>query len=128
MKAILRKTVLVVDDDLMVRLLITSLLQEQGYAVRQASSGASGLLMLGSAADDIDLVLADLQMPGMSGLDFALHARRMWPDIPVAVMTARAPVDLPPDEVAGIPLVPKPFVPEVLFAVLDSLTAVNNPA
>ena len=128
MKAILRKTVLVVDDELLVRLFLTSLIQEHGYKVRQASSGAGGLFMLGDAPHEIDLVLVDLHMPGMSGVDFAREARRRWPEIPVAGMTAQTPPEESPAEAPGIPIIPKPFVREALFEVLDALAAGDHPA
>jgi CheY-like chemotaxis protein len=128
MKAILRKTVLVVDDELLVRLFLTSLIQEHGYKVRQAASGAGALFMLGNAPHEIDLVLVDLHMPGMSGVEFALHAKRRWPEIPVAVMTAQNPAEVSPAEAPGIPIVSKPFVREALFEVLDALATADHPA
>ena len=128
MRMVVPKTVLVVDDELMVRLFLSRLLQEQGYAVRAASSGAAGLFLLGNSPGEIDLILTDLNMPGMSGVDFALHVRRRWPEIPVAVMTGSPLVNVPSDEPFDFPVVEKPFVAELLLELLDTLAAAHHSA
>jgi DNA-binding response OmpR family regulator len=75
----------VVDDDPAIRELLTEFLEQQDFEVRTAPDGQSGL-----AAFDMerfDLLLVDLQMPGMTGLEMAAEVRRRNPTIPIALIT-----------------------------------------
>ena len=74
--------ILVVDDDPDVRWIIAQDLQEMGYAVSEADSGRAALTILESDAP-CDLLVADLVMPGLSGLDTLRLARRSRPDLKV---------------------------------------------
>jgi CheY-like chemotaxis protein len=81
-----RPTVLVVDDDLSLRVLTTIVLAREGYSPTAVSGVVRALERV--ADGGIDVVLTDLVMPGLDGLDLltALRASRMSP--PVVVMTA----------------------------------------
>jgi CheY-like chemotaxis protein/HPt (histidine-containing phosphotransfer) domain-containing protein len=68
--------VLVVDDDAMSRELLGALLEAEGYAVESAESGEAALALLGRGDTAPDLVLADVQMPGMTGAQLAGKLRR----------------------------------------------------
>ncbi|MGH9431389.1 MAG: sigma-54-dependent transcriptional regulator [Terriglobia bacterium] len=84
-------TILIIEDEAkMLRLLELSLAGE-GYAVRTAADGETGLKML--RQETIDLVLTDLKLPGMSGLDFLQAMKRLDGRIPVVVMTAFGSVE-----------------------------------
>ena len=73
------ETVLVVEDDTRVRRLALTQLQELGYRVLEAGSGAEAIAILEEGAP-VDLVLSDLVMPGgMSGIDVCRQVRRRWP-------------------------------------------------
>lgn len=71
--------VLVVEDDISVRLTISKLLIDQGYEVASASDGFDALLRLRDAAPD--LILSDLNMPQMSGFELLSVVRRRFPEI-----------------------------------------------
>jgi signal transduction histidine kinase/CheY-like chemotaxis protein len=81
--------VLVVDDDDILRRGLIQLLEKEGWKVREAENGASGLARL--AEDAADVIVLDLMMPGVDGFEFldALRARADWRHIPVVVMTAK---------------------------------------
>ena len=83
--------VLVVDDDTMLRNLLYEVLSAEGHAVDRASTGEEALDMLDVAP--YDLVITDVVMPGISGVDVLRGARRKYPDIDVVVMTGYATVD-----------------------------------
>ena len=83
--------VLVVDDEERVRKLLTRLLQEEGHRVRAASSGREALEALEGEA--YDLVLTDLTMPGMSGMDLLSEIREKWPEMSVILITAFGTVE-----------------------------------
>src|SRR5215471_5197317 len=92
MRATLSKTVLVVDDQATVRVLVARILREGGYSVRLAPSGAAALYMLASARDAFDIVLTDLMMRGMNALEFCHEVRRLTPDIPIGIMAWDEPL------------------------------------
>ena len=63
------KRVLVVDDDIRIQRLLIGELEEDGYQVSTASNGKEALFILTTAPERPDLVILDLRMPGMSGLE-----------------------------------------------------------
>ena len=80
------KSVLIVDDDALIRSFMTTVLAEDGYGVEEARSGSEGLSKLKGGA--FDLVITDLRMPDMSGLDLMGRAREMDVDCRWVVITA----------------------------------------
>jgi two-component system response regulator HydG len=82
---------LVVDDDRDGGELLCELLAQQGYRTAYADRGDAGLATL--AESDFDVVVADVHMDGMSGLDLCREVRARHPDVPVVVITGQADVD-----------------------------------
>lgn len=103
--SIRRVRILLVDDDPEVRAVTAAYLTEMGHRVVEASDGASGLDIL-QADDQIDLLIADFAMPGMTGLELALQARRHQPGLAVLLVTGYADPDRMPE---GYPMLNKPF-------------------
>lgn len=68
-------SILVVDDDDDVRTVLAETLTEFGYEVEQASSGEAAIAVL-DRRDDIGLLITDVRMPGMNGLELAERARQ----------------------------------------------------
>lgn len=64
-----QKTVLVAEDETTIRLMIADLLEEEGYGVIQASDGEQAWRMFEEHRDDIQLVIADVLMPEMNGIE-----------------------------------------------------------
>lgn len=87
----MNETILVVDDDRSNRVTLERLLRREGFSVLQAESGREAMEVLRERA--VDLVLTDLKMPGMSGLDLLKAVRAIDPDIEVVVMTAYGTVE-----------------------------------
>ena len=85
-----RGHILLVDDDADVRSIAAAILNDAGYEVVEAMSGASALDMLERDDRRPDLVLADIAMPGINGVEFAAIVRRTWPDLLVVLMTGYA--------------------------------------
>jgi len=77
-------TVLLVDDDPGVRFALTEVLRDRGYRVISASSGAQALALLVG----VDVVVTDLSMPGMDGLELVSHIAAYAPRLPVILLTA----------------------------------------
>jgi diguanylate cyclase (GGDEF)-like protein len=84
-------TILVVDDELFFRRLYTSLLSENGYQVESASSGKEAVARL--VEGDIDIVLADLVMPEMDGMQILDHCRKLSNPPDVVLITGHASVE-----------------------------------
>ncbi len=80
--------ILVVDDEAFIPELITELMAESGHSTRTARDGHEALAVLGDEADRFDVVLTDLHMPGMSGLDLASQISGRWPDLPIVALSA----------------------------------------
>lgn len=99
------ETILVVDDDLLVRTFVCAVLEDDGYTVVKAAGGNQALEAARSYPGRIDLLLTDVMMPHMRGTELAplLLARR--PGIPVVYMSASLG-ELKP---APQPLLEKPF-------------------
>ena len=83
--------ILVVDDEVNARTALTELLRDEGYAVDAAADGFKALGKLADFAPD--LVLTDLKMPGMDGIQLLGKVREQDPDLPVVVMTAFGEVE-----------------------------------
>lgn len=77
-------TVLLVDDDPGVRFALTEVLADRGYRVITAGSGAQALTLL----DGVDVVVTDLSMPGMDGLELVAQICARSPGLPVILLTA----------------------------------------
>ena len=79
------KKILVVDDEAMVREAISVLLEENGYEVRTANNGREGVEVFSMYQPD--LVLTDIAMPDMEGIEFLKILRKRKADLPVIVMS-----------------------------------------
>ncbi len=85
------ETVLIVDDEKNYRLIMETLLTQEGYQVLTADSAASALEVLREA--EPDLVVTDMKMPGMDGLELLAAVKEIDADLPVIVMTAYGTVE-----------------------------------
>jgi CheY-like chemotaxis protein len=83
-----RHTVLVVEDDLVVRAGIRRLLEHEGFAVLEAENGAAALQILdGTSGNSVSMVLTDLRMPVMDGRQLAAALARRRPSMPIVFMS-----------------------------------------
>ena len=120
------RTILVVEDDASILMGLQENLQFEGYAVTTARTGDEGLRRI--LAEEPDLVLLDVMLPGLSGFDVCRAARKQGKRMPILMLTARAQEV---DRVMGLDLgaddyITKPFsVPEVLARVRANLRRVD---
>jgi len=115
--------ILVADDEVMIRNLVTILLQRQGYIVLSASDGQEGLDLSRKYPGPIDLVITDLEMPRLNGMDLCTHLLEERPGIKVIVMTGADMHEIVSRNV-HLPFLPKPFDGEALLERVRSLLAV----
>jgi two-component system cell cycle sensor histidine kinase/response regulator CckA len=119
-------TILVVDDEPHVLSVAARSLERGGFHVLRASDGRSALAMLEGHGPP-DLVLTDLMMPGMHGVELGQRLKQRWPALPVLYMSGYSVEDLQREGVTGVEreLVHKPFTPDSLVA---RVTAALSPA
>ena len=86
-----KRRILVVDDDELVRNSLACGLRSEGFEVLAAPDGKTSLKILGF--EDVDVVLADLRMPGMDGMELLRKAKELNPDLPVIIITGYADVE-----------------------------------
>jgi two-component system response regulator AtoC len=118
----MQRTVLVVDDERNMLMVMEMALEEAGYRVLTSERGEDAVAMLRDP--DLAVVLSDLNMPGMSGEEFIARCQRERPDVPVIVVTAFGSIRsaIQCIQAGASDYVTKPFEPEELqFAVQSSL-------
>ena len=89
---LLEKKILIVDDQFGIRVLLQEVLQREGYAIFQAPNGPSALELV--RTENPDLVLLDMKIPGMDGLEILRNIRKLELDTKVIMMTAYGELDL----------------------------------
>jgi len=87
------KTVLVVDDDPTQRRLMQAAVEKQGFRVRVVESGERALAEASDARDGVDIVLLDLVMPGLSGMETLERLMERRPELAIIVLTATGGID-----------------------------------
>ncbi len=115
-------TILVVDDDPTLRDMYTSTLSERGHVVLTAMDGYEAVRTL--VERQVDLLIADINMPGLSGLHLGAQAKLMCPGIRVIYITGFGSVADPTSAWRVGPVIRKPIRPaELLRAVEQEMTA-----
>ena len=109
---------MVVDDDPLVAMGTSAMLEDLGHQVVEVNSAAAALDFLASA-DQVDLVLTDHAMPGMTGTQLAAEMRARGWRIPVALATGYA--ELPQTEDDVLPRLAKPFGHQDLVQLIQRL-------
>ena len=105
-------TILVVDDDPMVRSVAKRLLESFGLTVHAAGGGSEAIARVGAAPTAVDAVLLDMTMPELSGPEVLARLREIRPDLPVVLMSGYHEDELAPEVGAGISgFIQKPFTP-----------------
>jgi two-component system response regulator PilR (NtrC family) len=123
---------LVVDDELGMRQFLTHLLQREGHEVRVAESGREALASL--QKQRADLVISDVRMPDMSGIELLRSARGLFPDIEMIMMTAFANVDTAREAflLGAYDFVQKPFdndlLKETVARALEKISLIKEKA
>jgi DNA-binding NtrC family response regulator len=99
--------VVVVEDEVLIRMVAIDVLTEAGFIVLEAEHAAHALTHLEAKAADIDVLFTDVHMPGeMDGVDLAHHAQRHWPWITALITSGRGGLAALP---AGSRFIPKPY-------------------
>jgi len=111
-------TILVVDDEESVRVFLRKILSMRGFDMVEAGSGAEALAHLERLGNSVNLLLTDIRMPGMNGVELARAAAELYPDLPVVYISGY-PFDLESERrlrpKSTCAFLPKPFLPKALL-------------
>ena len=102
-------TILLVDDEQSVRSIVLKILRRANYNVLEAENGEAALRIAESHPGTIDLVITDMFMPGLRGLEVAQKLAQTRPDLRVLFMSGYADQDLRTGVPAGANFLNKPF-------------------
>src|SRR5690606_11386800 len=107
--------ILVVDDEANIRRMLVRLLEAEGYRAWEAADGAAALRVV--EAEEPDVVLLDLAMPGMDGLETLAALRERWPALPVVMMSGRATLAdaVRATKLGAFHFIEKPLTPEAVL-------------
>lgn len=115
------ETILLVEDEDQVRILLHRVLERRGYTVLVASNGREALELGAPRIHELDLVITDLIMPEKGGAELMRELHALRPDLRCLFMTGYAQEDLGEQELNGAALIEKPFTPAQL---LDRVAAI----
>jgi two-component system cell cycle sensor histidine kinase/response regulator CckA len=112
--------VLVVEDEAPLATLVRLALEAKGYTVLLCPDGDKALKLLQEQGDTIDVLLTDVMLPHITGLDLITLVQGQWPHIKVILCSGQ----LSDAEMAqtGSAFLPKPFTTQDLYAILDTVT------
>ena len=123
-----RGTVLVVEDQAVVRSVVRRILERDGHRVREAGDGQEALDLLTGDAGGVDLVLSDVIMPRMGGVELTRELGRSHPELPVLLMSGHSADER--SEVAGLReragFLEKPFEATALTEAVGALLAAGD--
>jgi CheY-like chemotaxis protein len=111
-------TILVVDDDPLIAMSTVDMLEDLGHVVIEANSGQRALEII-DGRRDIDLMMTDQAMPGMTGIQLVEIVRQKRPHMPVLLATGYT--DLPSTKLANLPRLAKPYQQAQLQAEIEKL-------
>jgi len=118
--------ILVVDDDPIAREVVFSILSREGYAVISAMDGFEAIDLL--RKDNFDLLITDLVMPGIDGIELIKSALKINPDLATVIITAFGTLDiaLKAIDLGAFDYITKPFkIEEVIFLVMRCKRMIN---
>lgn len=111
--------ILVIDDEDIVRTSCNRTLTPEGYEVKMARNGMDGLKM--ASEESFDLVLTDLKMPDMDGIEVLRQIKEQWPEFEVIIITGYQTVDtaVKAIKLGAFDYIEKPFTPDALIAAVS---------
>lgn len=115
--------ILIVEDEILVRMSVADILQDAGYHVVEARDGVEAIALL-EVRDDVVAVLTDVTMPNMNGIALAKIVSERWPHIAIVLTSGALPpgvqLELPP----GARFVRKPYQPDAFLREIAALVPI----
>ena len=115
--------VLIIDDEEFIRSMTSKILAREGYDILTSENGQQGITTFTEQGNDIDLVLLDLCMEGLSGVDTLRKIRSISPTIPCIISSGKqtAMNDIPDDLIDSVTFLYKPYRSTELSAIVNEL-------
>jgi DNA-binding response OmpR family regulator len=120
------KTVLIIDDEPLMRDTAALMLERDGYKCLSAASADDGVAMM--AANQVSVALVDVVLPGKNGLELAIELNQKWPAVPIVLMSGRVSTEA--DSIKNFSghfgikgSISKPFTMEQLLEVVSDAIA-----
>jgi len=116
------KNILIIDDEEIIRMSCERALQVSGFGTAVASSGMEGLKILEKGKYDI--VLLDLKMPDMDGMEVLNKIKSSWPDVNVIMISGYSTVDTAVQALrfGAVNFIQKPFSPDTIISAINEVT------
>ena len=111
-------TLLLVEDQKEIANIYKNALTNQGYNVMSINHGSQALELIEKHAEDIDFLISDIVLPGVSGISLAHKLRSRCPDSHILLMTGYS--ELLADDI-GFPILGKPFTPKQLLKEIERI-------
>lgn len=106
--------ILIVEDEMIVRMSTTDILQDAGYLVLEARDGVEAIAMI-ELRDDVAALFTDVTMPNMNGVALARVVRERWPHIGIVVTSGALPPNVKLELPEGARFLAKPYKPKELL-------------
>jgi len=116
----LERTILIVDDEELVRRTTCRILSRSGHQLLEASSSEEALALLAGQSFPVDLLLTDLTLPGIDGMELVRRLRSDQPALPVLFMSGY-PDEGRLDQLDGVEFIRKPFTPNELKTKISTM-------
>lgn len=120
------KKILVIDDEPIVRTSCRKTLLPEGYEINTAENGQEGIELL--EKEKFDLVLLDLKMPGMDGIEVLKLIKSKWPKTKVIILTGYSTVETAVNtlRIGAFNFIEKPFTPDTLLSSVKEAVEADN--
>lgn len=121
LKALLPARILLVDDQRDLRQTVAMMLRSAGFTVSETHSAEAALERMQCGLDPVDVLVTDVVMPGMTGIELAERARQIRPGLPILLMTGYAPEELARRTADHYAVLHKPILPQTLIPAVNAL-------
>jgi DNA-binding response OmpR family regulator len=118
-----KQRILIVEDEMLVRMFAVDALEDEGFKVEEAANAAEGLTKLAALGTSLAGAIIDLGLPDRSGDEVATEVRKTHPDLPILIASGRSERELK-DRFGGdarMGIVVKPFTATILLDALDRI-------
>lgn len=120
--------IFVVDDERLIRVTTADDLREAGYHVREFASAEAAMQSLREENAEVDIVISDLKMPGMNGIEFISRLKKLKPEVYVLLITAHATVDTAVEamKLGAYDYISKPFSMEEMLLSIERIRELKS--